>query len=131
MLKSLKIRNYALIRDLDIYFRNKLNTITGETGAGKSIMLGALGLILGKLAASLLLSLLALLPLLALAAVFVDVRLAHFSSEPRSGAVTTLAWIQVDAQTVRARIRIACIDTTTPSPLGPKAGFCTVASIGI
>ncbi len=48
MLISLKIRNYALIKDLDIHFRDRLNTITGETGAGKSIMLGALGLILGK-----------------------------------------------------------------------------------
>jgi DNA repair protein RecN (Recombination protein N) len=48
MLKELQIQNYALIRDLDIQFYTGLNTITGETGTGKSIMLGALGLILGN-----------------------------------------------------------------------------------
>lgn len=48
MLKSLYIRNYALIEELDIAFDQGLTVITGETGAGKSIILGALGLILGQ-----------------------------------------------------------------------------------
>lgn len=47
MLKSLHISNYALIESVDIEFGSGLNIITGETGAGKSIMLGALSLILG------------------------------------------------------------------------------------
>lgn len=48
MLQSLKIKNYALIQDIEIHFDNGLNVITGETGAGKSIVLGALGLSLGN-----------------------------------------------------------------------------------
>jgi len=48
MLKHLFIQNYALIRELDIDFPPSLVIITGETGAGKSIMLGALSLLLGK-----------------------------------------------------------------------------------
>lgn len=48
MLLSLKIKNYALIEELFVEFNKGLNIITGETGAGKSILLGALGLILGK-----------------------------------------------------------------------------------
>jgi DNA repair protein RecN (Recombination protein N) len=48
MLRNLHIQNYALIDELDIEFRNGLNIITGETGAGKSILLGALALILGQ-----------------------------------------------------------------------------------
>jgi len=48
MLKELHIRNYAIIKEVDIAFNNKLNIITGETGAGKSILMGALGLILGE-----------------------------------------------------------------------------------
>ena len=48
MLKELHIRNYAIIKEVDITFNNKLNIITGETGAGKSILMGALGLILGE-----------------------------------------------------------------------------------
>ena len=48
MLKRLAIRNYALIDNLDISFSNELNIMTGETGAGKSIILGALSLILGQ-----------------------------------------------------------------------------------
>ncbi len=48
MLKHLSIENYALIRRLDIEFDSGLSIITGETGAGKSIMLGALGLVLGN-----------------------------------------------------------------------------------
>ncbi|HOS73132.1 MAG TPA: DNA repair protein RecN [Bacteroidales bacterium] len=47
MLVRLSVRNYALIRDLDIDFGNGLTIITGETGAGKTILLGALSLILG------------------------------------------------------------------------------------
>ncbi len=48
MLKGLRISNYALIDSLDFKPDQSLNTITGETGAGKSIMLGALSLILGN-----------------------------------------------------------------------------------
>lgn len=48
MLKSLTIQNYALIESLKMAPSDKLNIITGETGAGKSIMLGAVGLMLGK-----------------------------------------------------------------------------------
>ena len=48
MLKSLSIQNYALISNLCIEFKPGLSTITGETGAGKSILLGALSLILGQ-----------------------------------------------------------------------------------
>jgi DNA repair protein RecN (Recombination protein N) len=47
MLKQLHIRNYAIIKQVDITFSHKLNIITGETGAGKSILMGALSLILG------------------------------------------------------------------------------------
>ncbi len=47
MLKSLQIQNYALIRHLEIEPSPNLNIITGETGAGKSIMIGAVGLLLG------------------------------------------------------------------------------------
>jgi len=52
MLKRLQIQNYAIITELDIDFSSKLNIITGETGAGKSIIVGALGLILGQRAES-------------------------------------------------------------------------------
>ncbi|HRZ43322.1 MAG TPA: DNA repair protein RecN [Bacteroidales bacterium] len=48
MLQRLVITNYALIRHLDLSFGAGLSTLTGETGAGKSIMLGALGLVLGN-----------------------------------------------------------------------------------
>ena len=48
MLLHLSIQNYALIRHLEIDFSSGLTVITGETGAGKSILLGALDLILGK-----------------------------------------------------------------------------------
>ena len=47
MLKSLTIENYALIDSLSVEWDEHLNIITGETGAGKSILLGALGLLLG------------------------------------------------------------------------------------
>jgi DNA repair protein RecN (Recombination protein N) len=52
MITHLKIRNFILIRSLDIDFRQGFSVITGETGAGKSILLGALGLILGERAES-------------------------------------------------------------------------------
>ncbi len=48
MLSTLHVRNYALIRHLEIEFKQGLTIITGETGAGKSILLGALGLLLGN-----------------------------------------------------------------------------------
>ena len=48
MLKSLSIKNYALIDKLQVQFDEGFTTITGETGAGKSILLGGLSLILGK-----------------------------------------------------------------------------------
>lgn len=48
MLLSLSIKNYALIDSLEIDFSNNFSIITGETGAGKSILLGALGLVLGN-----------------------------------------------------------------------------------
>ena len=48
MLRSLYIQNYALIEKLDISFGNGFSVITGETGAGKSIILGAIGLLLGQ-----------------------------------------------------------------------------------
>ena len=52
MLKSLFIQNYALIDTLDIRFEPGFSVITGETGAGKSIILGAIGLLLGQRADS-------------------------------------------------------------------------------
>lgn len=52
MLKSLYIKNYALIDLLDIQFEKGFSVITGETGAGKSIILGAIGLLLGQRADS-------------------------------------------------------------------------------
>ena len=47
MLKQLYINNFTLIEELDICFNSGFSVITGETGAGKSIILGALGLLLG------------------------------------------------------------------------------------
>ena len=52
MLKQLSIQNYAIIDSIDIKFPNEMNVVTGETGAGKSIIMGALGLILGERADS-------------------------------------------------------------------------------
>ncbi len=48
MITTLSIKNYALIDDIRVDFRSGLTIITGETGAGKSILLGALSLLLGK-----------------------------------------------------------------------------------
>jgi len=48
MLRSLYVRDYALIEELDVEFGSGLNIITGETGAGKSILIGALNMILGE-----------------------------------------------------------------------------------
>jgi DNA repair protein RecN (Recombination protein N) len=52
MLSRLSIQNYAIIEQLEVDFSSRLNIITGETGAGKSIVVGALGLILGQRAES-------------------------------------------------------------------------------
>ncbi len=52
MLKSLTIKNYALIDEVEVEFESGLNIITGETGAGKSILIDALSLILGDRASS-------------------------------------------------------------------------------
>jgi len=48
MLQKLIINNYAIIKQVEINFHEGLNIITGETGAGKSILMGALGLVLGE-----------------------------------------------------------------------------------
>ena len=48
MLKELRIKNLAIIDDLKIKFETGLNVLTGETGAGKSIIVDALGLALGE-----------------------------------------------------------------------------------
>ena len=52
MIRQLYIRNFALIDELDMEFRSGFSVITGETGAGKSIILGAIGLLLGQRADS-------------------------------------------------------------------------------
>jgi DNA repair protein RecN (Recombination protein N) len=52
VLRKLLIQNYAIINEINIDFSGKLNIITGETGAGKSILMGALSLILGERADS-------------------------------------------------------------------------------
>jgi DNA repair protein RecN (Recombination protein N) len=48
MLRKLYIKNYALIDEMHIEFAPGLNILTGETGAGKSIIIGALSLLLGE-----------------------------------------------------------------------------------
>ena len=52
MLSYLAIRNYAIIRDLEINFHEGFNVVSGETGAGKSILVGAVNLILGARASN-------------------------------------------------------------------------------
>ena len=52
LLSRITIQNYAIIEDLEIAFSKSLNVLTGETGAGKSIIMGAMGLILGERADS-------------------------------------------------------------------------------
>ena len=52
MLKKIYIKNFTLIDQLDITFHAGFSVITGETGAGKSIILGAIGLLLGNRADS-------------------------------------------------------------------------------
>ena len=48
MLKEISIKDFALIKELNLKFGARLNLITGETGAGKSIVLGALNMVLGS-----------------------------------------------------------------------------------
>ena len=48
MLVSLHVKNLALIQEAEVYFQEGMNILTGETGAGKSILLGAVGLTLGQ-----------------------------------------------------------------------------------
>ena len=52
MLKSLHVKDYALIESIDVEFGKGLNIITGETGAGKSILIDAMGLLLGERAST-------------------------------------------------------------------------------
>lgn len=52
MIRKLRVENYAIVRDLEVEFDNGLTILSGETGAGKSIIVGALGLILGERASS-------------------------------------------------------------------------------
>ena len=52
MLKSFEVKNYALIEHIKVEFGEGLNIITGETGAGKSILIDAMGLLLGDRASS-------------------------------------------------------------------------------
>ena len=52
MLKSFEVKDYALIEYISVEFGNGLNIITGETGAGKSILIDAMGLLLGERASS-------------------------------------------------------------------------------
>ena len=48
MLRNLRIKNLALVDDVQVGFNGGLNVITGETGAGKSLLIGALRLLLGE-----------------------------------------------------------------------------------
>jgi DNA repair protein RecN (Recombination protein N) len=48
MLQTLRVRNFALVEEITVEFQPGLNVITGETGAGKSVLIGALGLLLGE-----------------------------------------------------------------------------------
>lgn len=48
MLSSIKVQNFALIDQADLQFSEGFTAITGETGSGKSILLGAIGLLLGQ-----------------------------------------------------------------------------------
>ena len=48
MIINLKIKNYTLLKDVNIDFKKGFTVVSGETGSGKSIMLDALGLLLGK-----------------------------------------------------------------------------------
>ncbi|HBX66005.1 MAG TPA: hypothetical protein DEG32_07535, partial [Balneolaceae bacterium] len=48
MIKSLHIKDFALIDELEVDFEEGLNILTGQTGAGKSIIIGALNMILGE-----------------------------------------------------------------------------------
>ena len=52
MLKELRVRNYAVIEDVRLEFGPGLTVLTGETGAGKSLVVGALSLLLGERATS-------------------------------------------------------------------------------
>src|SRR3989337_1614475 len=52
MLKTLRIKDYAIIENVEIDFSTGLNILTGSTGAGKSILIGALSLVLGEKADS-------------------------------------------------------------------------------
>ena len=52
MLRELLVKNIVLIKSLNVHFKNGLSVLTGETGAGKSILLDSIGLILGNRAVS-------------------------------------------------------------------------------
>ena len=52
MLRSLQIRNFAIVDEIEVEFSGGMTVLTGETGAGKSILVDALGLVLGDRASS-------------------------------------------------------------------------------
>src|SRR5688572_6558717 len=52
MLRELSVRNFALLEEVDLHFEPGLNVLTGETGAGKSIIIDAIGTVLGGRASS-------------------------------------------------------------------------------
>ena len=52
MLSRLRVKNYALIEDMDLTFGAGLNILTGQTGAGKSIFIGSMNLIIGEKAST-------------------------------------------------------------------------------
>ena len=52
MLSRLRVKNYALIEEMDLTFGAGLNILTGQTGAGKSILIGSMNLIIGEKAST-------------------------------------------------------------------------------
>ena len=48
MLKELKVKNFAIIEDIEVKFNKDMTVLTGQTGAGKSLIIDAIGLLLGS-----------------------------------------------------------------------------------